>query len=185
MVPPPSVPPGAEVKGTVPRLVVDGMSTLPDEAEARGDEVLADAGVTDPDPDAWYSLREWLAVLDELGATVGDDGLRQLGTNIPAGAEWPTEVNSSDRGFDTVNEAYQMNHRGGDVGYYEFVGTGDRKRTVVCENPYPCPFDKGIIEGVLQTFGEEFNYSPMVFIQETGDHCRADGGERCEYRVMW
>jgi hypothetical protein len=185
MVPPISVGSDVEVRGTTVCLVVEGLSDLSDEAARQANEILVDAEMADPEPDSWYSLRDWIDVLDEIGATVGDDALRELGVKVPKGVEWPPDVNTTRQGFDTVNEAYQLNHRGGEIGSYEFVETGDRERTVICENPYPCPFDKGLLEGVLRVFGEEFNYSPMVLIHETGDECRADGGDRCTYRVTW
>lgn len=174
-----------EVTGHVVYQALAGLSERSPDAERQGREIAADHGIEDPDPDGWYQLRPWLDALSEIGATLGDDALVNLGRKVPEGVRWPDEVDSAHDGFATVNEAYQMNHRGGDIGHYEFVETDDREHRVVCENPYPCSFDRGIIEGTLRAFGYEFSYPPMAFIHETSDHCRAEGGDRCEYRVTW
>lgn len=52
----------------------------------------------------------------------------------------------------TIDPAYRMNHRGGEIGYYRYAKTGERAATLTCENPYPCPFDEGLIEGVAVKF---------------------------------
>jgi hypothetical protein len=180
-----TVDPGVEVTGLVVRQSLAGLRERSADDERRGREIASAHGIEDPDPDGWYPLPAWLDAMSEIGKTLGDDALTQLGRKVPEGVRWPPNVDSASDGFATVNEAYQMNHRGGDIGYYEFRKTDERKQRVVCANPYACPFDKGIIEGTLQAFGYQFSYPPMAFIQETSDHCRAEGGERCEYHVTW
>lgn len=185
MVQPHSVSPGVEVNGPVVCQSVAGLREHSEEAEAQGREILGQHGIVNPEPEGWYSLRDWLRALDEIGETLGEDALTRLGRKVPEGVEWPPNVDSASKGFATVNEAYQLNHRGGEIGSYEFVETDERERTVVCANPYPCSFDEGIIQGTLRAFGRGFSYTPMVLVHETSDHCRAEGGEQCEYRVVW
>lgn len=180
-----TVPSGAETSGHVVRQVIEGLDDLPDDEAERGRAVLADRGFDDPDREAWYSLAAWLDALDAVGAALGDEALTAVGRSVPEGVEWPPDADSAASGFATVNDAYHLNHRGGDVGYYEFVAVDDRERRVVCANPYPCAFDRGIIEGTLRAFGHEFTYPPMAFVRETGEQCRAEGGAQCEYRVTW
>lgn len=185
MVSPSSVDPSVEVNGRIVRLVVDGLRDLPDEHETRSREILTRHGLEDPNRDDWYPLVEFLDALEAIGTTLGDETLARLGTMIPEGAAWPSNVETASEGFATVDEAYQLNHRGGDIGYYEFDEVADRERRVTCANPYPCAFDKGIIEGTLRAFSRNFSYTPMVFLHETSERCRADGGEKCTYRVSW
>ena len=174
-----------EVSGRVVRQVADGLRELPTEDSVRSREILARNGLDEPNPDDWYLLVELLDALEAIGATLGDETLTRLGAKIPEGVEWPSNVETASDGFETVDEAYRLNHRGGDIGYYEFHEVADRERRVTCANPYPCAFDKGIIEGTLRAFGEEFSYTPMVFLHETSEQCRDDGGEQCTYRVSW
>lgn len=185
MVSPSSVDPTVEVNGRVACQAVDGLRELPDEDEAQGLEILAENGFEDPQPDDWYPLVELLNALEAIGTALGDEALTRLGTKIPEGVDWPSNVDSASGGFATVDEAYRLNHRGGEIGSYEFAEVADRERRVTCANPYPCAFDKGIIEGTLRAFSHNFSYTPMVFLHETSDRCRADGGEECTYRVSW
>ncbi len=173
------------MNGRTVRLVVDGLGDHPDATEARGRELLAEHGIEDPNAGEWYPLRGLLGALDALELAYGESVLTHLGSKIPESVEWPSGVTSASGGFETVDEAYRMNHRGGDIGYYEFAEVGDRERRVTCANPYPCPFDRGIIRGTLRAFGEKFSYTPMVFVRETSDRCRAEGGSQCTYRVTW
>ena len=173
-----------EVSGRVVRQAADGLRELPDDG-ARSREILVRNGFDDPNPDEWYPLVRLLDALETIGATLGDEALTRLGTKIPEGVEWPSDVETASEGFETVDDAYQLNHRGGDIGYYEFTEVADRERRVTCANPYPCAFDKGIIEGTLRVFSHNFSYTPMVFLHETSEQCRADGGEECTYRVSW
>ncbi|WP_132057304.1 hypothetical protein [Halorussus amylolyticus] len=181
MVSPRAVDAAVEVSGSVVCQIREGVGDLPDSDASRADEILSRSGLDDPSPDEWYPLVELLDALD----AVGDEALIHLGTTIPEGVEWPPSIETASEGFATVDEAYRLNHRGGDIGYYEFAEVAGRDRKVICANPYPCAFDKGIIEGTLRAFGGEFSYTPMIFLHETSERCRAEGGEKCTYRVSW
>ena len=71
-----------------------------------------------------------------------------------------------------------MNHRGGDIGYYRAQRVDDETVEVQCKNPYPCAFDRGIIEAVTDEFAESY-----VSVTETGTQCRTDGGQECVYEA--
>ncbi|USZ69326.1 hypothetical protein NGM10_06200 [Halorussus salilacus] len=174
-----------EVNGRTVCQAVDGLTDRPADAEARGRAILAENGIESPPSEKWYALADFLAALDDIGSALGEETVTRLGAKVPEGVDWPSEVESATDGFETVDDAYHLNHRGGDIGHYEFAEVGERERRVTCANPYPCAFDRGIIEGTLRAFGEEFNYTPMVFIHETSERCRDEGGEQCTYRVTW
>ncbi|WP_115863764.1 hypothetical protein [Halorussus litoreus] len=180
-----AVPEGAQTSGHVVEQVVEGLDGLPSDDAARGLDILADHGIETPRREVWYPLSAWIEALEDIGAALGDDALTHVGRSVPEGVEWPPDPDSAKSGFATVDDAYQLNHRGGDVGYYEFVEVGEREQRVVCANPYPCSFDEGIIEGTLRAFGYEFTYPPMAFVSETGEECRAESGSQCEYRVAY
>lgn len=70
----------------------------------------------------------------------------------------------------------------GDIGHYRCESIEDGEATVVCENPYPCSFDQGIVEAVVDEFNPDATY---IRVEETSERCRDDGGGRCRYRVSW
>ena len=72
----------------------------------------------------------------------------------------------------------RADHRG-DVGGYAFRRIGERDGRVECTTPYPCAFDRGFVDGVAATQGEE-----LVCFTEVGA-CRDDGADRCTYEIQW
>jgi hypothetical protein len=49
-----------------------------------------------------------------------------------------------------------MNHRRGEIGSYEHKYLGEegglKRAKIVCPNPYPCAFDRGVIQGFAWRF---------------------------------
>lgn len=172
-----------EVNGQIVRAVVEeGMGRFSDAYRERALTALVEEGIDDPSPGEWYPQQAWLnafeAITDELQPHVLD----RLGEQIPRVAAWPNDFDTVSGGLQSLNDAYQRNHRGGDIGYYRFEQVDDRTGEVMCYNPYPCPFDRGLIRGVAQ------QYAPVdafVFIEETGTTCRREGDDTCEYTVHW
>jgi hypothetical protein len=57
---------------------------------------------------------------------------------------------------------------------------GERKIVSVCENPYPCEFDRGILMG----FAMRFEKLARV-LHDDRAACRRAGGKSCTYTVAW
>ena len=76
-----------------------------------------------------------------------------------------------------------MNHRGGEIGHYTFTKTGDKRATMVCRNPYPCDFDRGIVEAMAQRFRPQ---GSIVKVQhDSTKPCRKSQSDSCTYLVSW
>jgi hypothetical protein len=168
---------GVEVNGQTVNSFVDG---VPDAFEDKALGILATHDIEAPHPDEWYPQRAWLDAFDEIATEVGTATLTQIGESIPESAEWPPDVDSVTGGLDSIDDAYHMNHRGGDIGHYRVERTGDGEVTVRCNNPYPCAFDEGIVRAVASEFADGY---PAV--TEVGNECRSDGGDECVYEVTW
>lgn len=172
-----------EVHGrTITAVVEEALGRFSGTYQERAREVLAENGVEDPDPDDWYPQQAWLntfrAIADELEPHLLD----RLGGQIPAVADWPSGISGVPEGLQSIDEAYQLNHRGGDIGYYRFERIDDQSGELISRNPYPCLFDRGLVRAVAQ------NYAPVesfVFVEENGDTCRRDGDNACTYTVYW
>ena len=141
---------------------------------------LADYGLEDIDPEEWYPLEIPLAMLYNMRDQYGDVRMRNMGQNIPEHVEFPPNLSEVDNALRGINEAYHQNHRGSEIGFYEFQQEDSKEGIMTCENPYPCEFDKGLIKGVAKKFANN-----PVTVEEIGDQCRADGDQHCEYRVEW
>ncbi len=173
---------GVDINGQTILAMIDGVSRFSDEYRDAVRDALAENGVVDPVPDEWYPQQAWLNAFGVLAENLEPHLLDRIGEQIPDTADWPRGISSVEEGLRSINEAYHQNHRGGDIGYYRFKKTDDRTGEVTCKNPYPCPFDRGIIRSVAR---EHSSVESFVFVEETGDECRRDGGQMCTYTVHW
>ena len=131
--------PGVEVNGETVLSVVAGVPG----SETMAKQILAAAGIADPQPGKWYPQQAWLDAFKKLADEVGPRTLQSIGKAIPENAKWPPTVKRIETAMPSIDIAYHMNHRGGDIGTYGYQKTGDRSGKMVCRNPYPCEFDRG------------------------------------------
>lgn len=175
--------PAAEVHGRTILNVVDGaLSRFSTEYQRRAHEALAANGVADPAPDEWYPQQAWLNTFERIADDLEPHLLDRLGEQIPDVADWPTGIAGVKAGLKSIDDAYDRNHRGGEIGSYRFNWVDERTGEVTCENPYPCPFDRGLIRAVAR------RYAPVeafVFVEERGATCRRNGADVCTYSVSW
>lgn len=179
-----AIDPTVEVHGQTIRTVIDdALARFSEEYQQLARDALAENGVEDPSPEEWYPQQAWLNTFETLAAETEPHILDRLGEQIPDVAEWPSGGASVEDGLAAIDEAYQLNHRGSDdIGYYRFESIDDRTATVTCKNPYPCPFDRGLIRSTAR---RNAPVEAFVFVEERGDECRRDGGEKCTYTVSW
>lgn len=166
-----------EVNGQTVLAFLDG---VPSAFEDKTASILENHGIEDPHPDEWYPQQAWLDAFKEIADTVGKNTLTNVGKAIPDNAEWPSGVDSVEEGIESIDAAYHMNHRSGDIGHYLVESVGETEAEIRCTNPYPCAFDQGIIEGVAQEFGDG-----LPHLEEIGDECRESGGKECTYLLTW
>jgi len=172
-----------EVHGrTIIAVADDALSRFSSSYRETAADALEANGIADPSPDEWYPQQAWLDTFAVIADELEPHILDRLGEQIPDVAEWPTGLSSVEAGLRSVDDAYQRNHRGGDIGHYEFESTGERTGTVTCLNPYPCPFDRGLIRATAQEYAPVESF---VFVEERGDRCRRVGDDACVYTVSW
>ena len=173
------------VNGETIRTVLAGLDALP-AGQADETRAIFDAnGLGDVDADTWYAQEAWLAALRAVGTTVGPHALRELGRHLPKTAVWPADVTTVPDAIASITDAYRLHHRGPALGAYAFERIDDRQGRVTSTTPYPCPFDVGLVEGVIREFSPTVTTTAMAFVEEVGDSCRDDGGEQCTYAVRW
>ncbi|MFC4447714.1 hypothetical protein [Halorussus aquaticus] len=127
----------AEVNGRSVRSIVDGVGQFSSTYEQRVLEILDNHGLPNPTEGEWYSMQSYLDAFAELAETVGPKTVAKIGSEIPQVVEWPREVETVEDAMHALDDVYQMNHRGGEIGYYEFEKTGDSGGVMECKNPYP------------------------------------------------
>ena len=171
--------PNVEVNGETVLAIVAGMGSFSDRAE----RILASHGLVEPKPGHWYKQQAWLNAFRDIAGTLGPNTLYRIGLQIPERAQFPPEIASIDQALSAIDVAYRMNHRGGEIGNYHFESTGANSARMVCRNPYPSDFDRGIIQAMANRF-KPANSFPRVELDGSAPS-RRDGAESCTFLVSW
>jgi hypothetical protein len=147
-------------------------------------QVLTSHGIESIEPEKWYPLQAILDSFNDILKQVGPHTTRSIGRSVPKNAVFPPAINSFESALLSLDQAYRMNHRGrGDIGSYRYqAGTGNNA-TMVCDNPYPCEFDQGIIEALYDRFQPKG--SIRLRIEHGPGGCRLKGGRACTYLLKW
>lgn len=189
-----AITPNAEVNGETILSIVSGMGSLKTTAY----QILENHGISNPVPGKWYLQQAWLDSFKVIARTYRPVTLICIGRKIPENAIFPPEINTIEKALAAIDVAYHMNHRidgqplfdpstgvmREGIGHYQFQSLGANKAAIICDNPYPCDFDRGIVDEMA------FMYKPAssrgVTITHTDDAlCRNHGGEVCTYIVEW
>jgi len=183
--------PDVEVFGAVVLSVVDGMGEFRTMAEA----ILAQHGIRKPQPDAWYPQQPWLDSFKTIADKIGPRTLFAIGKKILEAVEWPDWINSLETGMKAIDINYHLRHRINGVpmfnektgeltpgiGHYTFEGlTNETSAVMVCNNPYPSEFDRGIITAM----GRRFKPNLEVRL-DTDKPTRTKGADSCTYIIEW
>lgn len=148
-------------------------------------EILKKHGI-DPAPDKWYPQQAWLNAFKEISTVIGDHTLFMIGKSIPDNAKFPPEINNIEMALNAIDQAYHMNHRGGEIGHYKIIDfdTINKSAIMVCNNPYPSEFDRGIISAMVRKFKPQDSLKTDVSL-DTKKETRKRGGESCTYKINW
>jgi len=190
---------GIEVSGESLGAIVDGFRKYPSVAM----KYLTRFGLVKNEPghapsiirNAWYSLDQWLAAYEGIAEEIGYNSLYGIGRSIPENATFPAEINDVYSAVASIDIAYHLNHRKNGVvmfnpkngemlegiGHYRSQPVANENRIVcVCENPYPCDFDRGIISAMAGRFMPD-----AKTVHDSESVCRKKGADSCTYIVWW
>ena len=170
-----------QVVGAAVLALVAGMEDF----KETGLQILAKQGIIAPKEGEWYPGQSYLDAYREIAKTIGSYRLTRIGRKVPDHALWPPHIDSIEKALASIDVAYHMNHRGGEVGHYRFKRTGERSCTMECDNPYPCPFDTGLIEATANKFAPPRTLVAVRHESDDRQPCRQKGGERCIYYISW
>lgn len=184
---------GIRVSGQAILSVVEGIK----DKKWEGYKILDDNNISDPQPGEWYAQQDWLNSFKVIAKKIKKDALYQIGKMIPETAIWPSHVKDIHSALASIDVAYHMNHeKAGKVmfdaktgkiedgiGHYTYKKIGPKKAMMICNNPYPCNFDLGIIEAVAYKFKKEKDTIKVV--HDYSRPCRNKGKDSCTYIVTW
>ncbi|MBI4963428.1 MAG: hypothetical protein HY913_09130 [Desulfomonile tiedjei] len=180
-----SLSPAVEVAGEV---LMAFLAAFPQEFRSSGLRILEQHGLSDPKPNQFYALQNFLDAMKQISQSFSTQMLFRIGEQIALHAALPPGIDDLQKCLASIDVAYHMNHRGGEIGRYDYklLGTevGLGKATMTCPNPYPCSFDRGVIEGFAKRFKLPGSYDVLVR-HDDSQPCRGKGDESCTYIVTW
>lgn len=178
--------PGVEVSGEVVAAFVAG---FPQEVQRAGLDALAQHGIPDPKAGEFYLLQKLLDAMKEISGLYSHEMLYRVGKEIALHAKLPPDIDSLEKCLASIDIAYHMNHRSGNIGNYNYVPPENNshsmnKAKMICPNPYPCSFDLGCIEGFAQRFKPP-QCVDVVVRHDDSQPCRRHGGDACTFVIAW
>jgi len=171
--------PKVEVNGETVLSIVSGMGAF----KAHGLKILKESGIDSPKPGEWYSQQAWLNSFKIISEKLGDATLGMIGKSIPKNAKWPPQIDSVEKALPSIDVAYHMNHRNGEIGHYAYESTGKRSGKMVCNNPYPDAFDMGIIESAGEIFSKKGDSIKVT--QDSKAPSRSKGADSSTFLIEW
>lgn len=139
-----------------------------------------------PELDKWYNQQDWLNAFKEMYELIGTTTLFLIGKAIPKSAKWDNGFNNLKGALESINIAYHLNHKNGEIGDYSLIKYDELSKSaiMVCKNPYPSDFDRGIIAYILRKYKSQDSLDYGVYLDKSKE-TRLMGGESCTYNIYW
>lgn len=96
----------------------------------------------------WYDLELILGIISAFDPSTQ----AKIGMCTPCNAIYPSRSDSFEGAIQNLNRAYKLNHLGRGIGDYEVTNNSSHRITVLCNNPYPLDFNRGLIQGIANKF---------------------------------
>ncbi len=174
--------PNVEVLG---QTVLSCVNALPSYQNVM-EQVLSKHGLVEVIPEKWYSQERWLNAFRDIGKRYGPHTLFLIGKAIPLNAKFPPNINNLESALHSIDVAYKMNHRNGEIGYYKLleINVSQKRAVMECKNPYPSYFDMGIILSMARKF--KGNPSDIIeIVRDETKPTRLTGAPSCQYLIKW
>ena len=157
-------------------------------------DVLAENNLINIEDKKWYKQIDWLNTFKSISEEMGETILFFIGKSIIDSAEFPPEIDDLEKGLASIDIAYHMNHQKGGkqmlnpengeklngIGSYKVTEVQDNQIKMVCENPYPCDFDRGIITSMSRKF------EPLAEVKlDPSTKGRKEGKKSSTYVITW
>ena len=145
-------------------------------------QILADLGIHDPQDDQWYSAEVGVEFYQRVWKEYGPHTVYDLGKTIPEMAIFPPDIKTLYDALSTLHLSFEMNHRGGYMGFYRMVSHDEAQNTVIvqCYSPYPCDMDRGLLVGL----GRKYANTVRVYVDDTKPS-KQKGGHESWYIVKY
>lgn len=169
------LPPGVTVSGGNILSMLAAMGPF----RIRGEAILAEMGIREVDAEGWYPLSAYVRALQAIGERTGPNTLLQIGKQIPNHVTLPPGIDSFEKVLAAFGAAFDLNHRGWPREEpISYRARSARSGTITSATPYPCDFDRGVIEGFFRKL-----LNTRVTVEHGPGGCKKDGSPCCTHHV--
>lgn len=169
-----------EVLGDVVLSVVHAMGAF----KGLALEILERHGIAEPQKHLWYPQQAWLDAFATLAKEVGPSTVAQIGRQIPRQANFRPGLHGIDAVLLELDQAYKATHRGGEAGSYSFRPTGLQSGFVICQTPYPCDLERGLLGALAERFAPPDSFVDVRH-DELPSQCKKHDHESCTFHLRW
>lgn len=128
----------------------------------------------------WYPQTYLLRYLDLVLRERGEDHLFETGMKLIASTLFPSNVTTFQEAISSMDLGYAIAHRNQVGAMFGLRASGDMQLDIIAANPYPCPFDWGILQGMMKRFAPAARLS-----HDFSQGCRLDGLTACHYHLIF
>ncbi|MDA3893805.1 MAG: hypothetical protein PF517_19245 [Salinivirgaceae bacterium] len=117
-----------EVNGETVATIINA---FPEYLTEHAIKILKMHGIENAIPGEWYSQVNWLNAFADISRKFGDNTLFEIGKAIPANAKFPNNIETLEDALNSIDKAYQMNHRNGEIGFYKLVNFNECEKNAL------------------------------------------------------
>ncbi len=144
-------------------------------------KLLADAGVREIDPAAWYDYEWAFDLFDKIEHELGRAAMVKVGRSMVETATYPPEIDSAEKILSSIGYWWELNARGPGIGALTCTWEDDHTAIIEATNHRcRCTMTHGIIEGACTRYG----ITPLVE-HGPGSCIQQQTGPKCVWRVSW
>lgn len=147
------------------------------------EDILIEHQLQNPTPDAWYSMQDYVEVLQAIAKKMGPHGLFDIGKKILGQGQIPAQdLQEALQYFDSLHHTEAK----GENSYYRLLSYSEDKKEahIECRNPFPCYFDRGVLTTMFRNFQRQSIQSVHVALDNHRPN-RLAGADVSYYTVLW
>lgn len=137
-------------------------------------------GLHEVEAGRWYPQSLLLKYLHQLLKNDGEDVLFYTGTRLVEGTVFPPNVATFEDAVSSFDLGYTIAHRYQVGAMFGLRATGEMQLDIIAANPYPCPYDWGILHAIKK------KWVPVARLShDFSQGCRLDGETACHYHLIF
>lgn len=148
----------AKVKGEVILDTLEASGIF----KRRANKVLEKHNLYDVQTNQWYDLDKCVSYLKELQELFGPNTMKIIGDKVISNKKFPKQIKTLEDALTSLDKVYKSNHRGSNIGKYEYHNLTEKHYTISSTTPYSDAFDQGLILGLTKSFSNGKRYKVEI-----------------------